>query len=931
MAHLYFNAIAALLPGELARAEDVNERFFTVSSGFDLLPTPRRDGTIGFTTPFTIAEPTAAGHPTTRNFVETAMTSQVAQAAASASTAAAQAGTATAAGTTAVAARDATFQARDLTLGYRDDSLAARNLAQGYRDETLTARNLTLTYRDATVAARDAAVTASNTATTQAGIATAQASNAATSAGQAGSARDAAISARDLTLGYRDASLAARDTTLSYRDETLAARNLTLGYRDSAQTSASNAATSATNAGNSATSASNSSLQASYWAQFPAGQLVPNGSGGYSALHWAQQAANSAASINGATIVRFQQFLGGAPTQSQFYRIASLPASAQNTYDHVHISGAVSDGWGSAALSTFDIVLGNRNAFSARIFWNGTRRTFAGIDCYVEADGSVSVYAVNTGGTFSSLSLAVLHSIGATTFAAPTVTTAPTGTLTYSSRTATPDLVISTTGNMLYRGATVWTSANHGAGSGLNADLLDGINSTSFVRNDGSNTYAVGTQQNFNAQGSGMGSGAANLASLRVGSTGAGAAMMQFERYGSFAAYFGLDTDNNFRVGGYSFGNISYRLWHEGNDGAGSGLDADLFDGLEATAFVRTGVSSTISGDNTLAFGPNANSRILRIGGSTIATNSTESTVVSTNGNLHLDCASGSATYLNYFRGSGTIFGNGAGAPVATMDASGQLFRGSSPYLNAANFPAASQARSPNTLVQRDGANGIFVGDVEANRGDDTGVIYFGPSAQQRFLFWNGSDYVLSGAGLLINGSRAWTQGNDGAGSGLDADLLDGLDSAQFMRATVDVWNNSADGTGRFYFGNAGRTFYSSANGHEWRHNLDTTTATLDSSGNFTAVGNVTAFSDARVKTEIATIQSGLELVERMRGVTYTRRDNGQRGLGVVAQEVREVVPQLVHDHEDRLSVAYGNMAGLFIEAIKELAARVRALEAGAA
>lgn len=54
---------------------------------------------------------------------------------------------------------------------------------------------------------------------------------------------------------------------------------------------------------------------------------------------------------------------------------------------------------------------------------------------------------------------------------------------------------------------------------------------------------------------------------LTIGTDGnlSASAVMQFHRQGSFAAYFGLDTDNQFAVGGRSMGNVRYRLWHEGN------------------------------------------------------------------------------------------------------------------------------------------------------------------------------------------------------------------------------------------------------------------------------------------------------------------------------------------------------------------------------
>lgn len=102
---------------------------------------------------------------------------------------------------------------------------------------------------------------------------------------------------------------------------------------------------------------------------------------------------------------------------------------------------------------------------------------------------------------------------------------------------------------------------------------------------------------------------------------------------------------------------------------------------------------------------------------------------------------------------------------------------------------------------------------------------------------------------------------------------------------------------------------------------------TIDTSGNFTATGDITAFSDYRLKTDIKTISDALEKVSKMRGVMYTRIDNGDKGCGVIAQEIQEVLPEIVLDNGEYLSVAYGNIVGVLIEAIKDLTIKVEKLE----
>jgi hypothetical protein len=108
----------------------------------------------------------------------------------------------------------------------------------------------------------------------------------------------------------------------------------------------------------------------------------------------------------------------------------------------------------------------------------------------------------------------------------------------------------------------------------------------------------------------------------------------------------------------------------------------------------------------------------------------------------------------------------------------------------------------------------------------------------------------------------------------------------------------------------------------------------LSSSGNalagaFTATGDITAFSDARVKENVETIPNALEKVTALRGVNFNKIGEEKRSTGVIAQEVKEVLPEVIHENEDgMLSVAYGNITGVLIEAIKEQQKQIEELKA---
>ena len=132
--------------------------------------------------------------------------------------------------------------------------------------------------------------------------------------------------------------------------------------------------------------------------------------------------------------------------------------------------------------------------------------------------------------------------------------------------------------------------------------------------------------------------------------------------------------------------------------------------------------------------------------------------------------------------------------------------------------------------------------------------------------------------------------------------------------------------------------------GHQMQWRADGTTHSAIGNGIWT-VGSVTANSDARLKTDIETIPNAMSKVSALTGITYKRIDLSEpdaatgfqrdvRHTGVLAQDLLAVLPEAVEGAIDGqqpedgtyLSVAYGNMAGLFIEALKEQQATIEAL-----
>ena len=221
----------------------------------------------------------------------------------------------------------------------------------------------------------------------------------------------------------------------------------------------------------------------------------------------------------------------------------------------------------------------------------------------------------------------------------------------------------------------------------------------------------------------------------------------------------------------------------------------------------------------------------LIIGGNANNSTANDASIGVTNGNLHIDAATGYATYLNYYDGtSGVAFGSGAGAVVAWMGPDGDLWKGSSDnngskYWHAGNDGAGSGLDADTLDGQHASAfltsfNITTQTDSKYLRSDTndstTGILTFaagstGTLASRTgfadFLGYNASygSYIGGGvsnasskylyAGGFINDGTGvktlWHSGNDGAGSGLDADTVDGIQAASFLRSDA---NDTASG-----------------------------------------------------------------------------------------------------------------------------------------
>jgi hypothetical protein len=142
--------------------------------------------------------------------------------------------------------------------------------------------------------------------------------------------------------------------------------------------------------------------------------------------------------------------------------------------------------------------------------------------------------------------------------------------------------------------------------------------------------------------------------------------------------------------------------------------------------------------------------------------------------------------------------------------------------------------------------------------------------------------------------------------------------------------------------GNANRTdFISTASSSYFTFSPSSTEKMrLQSDGDLHVDGDVIAYSttisDQRLKDDIKTIDNALETIEKLRGVSYVwnngKRKN-QKDIGLIAQEVEKVIPEIVHDKKMPLiddevykTIDYEKLIGVLIESVKELSAEVKEL-----
>ena len=432
-------------------------------------------------------------------------------------------------------------------------------------------------------------------------------------------------------------------------------------------------------------------------------------------------------------------------------------------------------------------------------------------------------------------------------------------------------------------------------------------------------------------------------------------------------------------------------VWHAGNDGSGSGLDADTVDGIQASSFLRSDASDTFTG-STLALGNygsasmNLNFQVSQNGASNINfydNNGTEGLFIHTEnltygGKIHFgprwNTDENAVTFHMLRSGAGGTH-NGARVGIGTTspssslhlyDSTGTSSTATGTTLLTLDNYVGSDLNQQKTFIdfrlfddntnetpqvrigaevgantdantqemEGEGAFVVYTNDTSGSSGTATGlnerlrvssngnVGIDDNNPSEKLSIGGGSIRVQDVGQYIYFGTNASVK--IGTVSGNSNDLyLGSADDLNMESNYIRFWRDGYYGSTEY-----GRLAFSDdswlcTGGSSHYLGIGTTgpSERLHVSGNILATGNIIANSDISLKDNITPIPNALDKVLQIRGVTYNRNDieDNPKHVGVIAQEVEKVLPEVVSQGEDGIkSVAYGNMVSLLIEAIKE-------------
>lgn len=387
-----------------------------------------------------------------------------------------------------------------------------------------------------------------------------------------------------------------------------------------------------------------------------------------------------------------------------------------------------------------------------------------------------------------------------------------------------------------------------------------------------------------------------------------GAASIYFHNGVTEAGYIYFENNKYFYVGGngikVGIGTNQYDVWHSGNDGSGSGLDADMLDGNHLADILASNVRTA----SYLQYGRTLWGQYFD-GGDNVSGDMSDVGLITFANGQEIYCPSGEFA-LNLNSGTQLLTGNatgvaiGYGSPRYKLDVRGSLIAdGWLRTTGAAGW--YSEDYGGGWYMQ----GGTYIENYGSKRVKLTG-------AQSYYDLW------LAGGGICCEGNTGWGW-NAGYGC-LNAGIADNsaqtplivayrngavfengeagrLFSMELLNDGSQVWLNFG-GTNRFKFWATGELF---AQTGVW------------SNGYISARGQNTG-SDIRLKDILGDCPLTVEQVAELPAVRFRWKDNGTVAVGTIAQEVRKVLPEIVRERpqDGMLSLDYGDLGWLAAHAV---------------